>query len=155
MAAGRLARIPTCALLLLILAASIALLALKLLNPSRVYVVIEGGSVKLHEIQLFTHYDLLAAFSAGLVAGVAAAYPLEAVRPGALAALELSDLERKVLEALASSGGRMYQWDLARRLGVAKSTLSVTLRRLQARGLVERRRVGLANLVILKATSGK
>ncbi len=44
----------------------------------------------------------------------------------------------------------MYQSNIARALGIPKSTLSVTLAKLEARGMVERRREGMENIVILR-----
>jgi len=63
----------------------------------------------------------------------------------------LSPNERKVLSLLMSKGGVAFQSEIVEGLGLPKSTVSVILDKLEARGIVERRRRGISNIVIVKS----
>jgi len=45
----------------------------------------------------------------------------------------------------------LFQSEIVERSGLPKSTVSLTLDKLEAKGIVERRRSGMSNVVILKA----
>jgi len=63
---------------------------------------------------------------------------------------KLSGDEKAVYDAVTSADGTIFQSDLVKQLGFSKVKLSRILDRLEAKGLVERRRRGMANLVVLK-----
>ena len=63
--------------------------------------------------------------------------------------LSLSPNGRKVLSLLMSEGGVAFRSEIVEGLGLPKSTVSVILDKLEARGIVERRR-GISNIVIVK-----
>lgn len=42
----------------------------------------------------------------------------------------LNELEKKIVDLLVKNGGAMYQSDIAKALGIPKSTLSITLAKL-------------------------
>jgi len=63
---------------------------------------------------------------------------------------ELDADERRVCEALMGRDGAMYQSDLLKETGFSKVKLTRVLDRLTAKGLVERHRRGMTNLVVLK-----
>jgi len=58
--------------------------------------------------------------------------------------------EKKVYQLLIDSNGVLFQTEVVEKSGLPKSTISLTLDKLEARGLVERRRRGMSNVVILK-----
>ena len=97
----------------MILIVSLSILLFKLLTPNSLYIV--SGSI--HVYRVLNVYTL---------SNSAMSIDIDS--------LELSDLEKRILETLMKNGGVMYQSDMVRALGVPKSTLSVTLARLEARG---------------------
>lgn len=62
----------------------------------------------------------------------------------------LSGDERILFEMLINSGGAAFQADLVQESGFSKAKVSRTLDKLEARGLVERRRRGMTNLLLAK-----
>ena len=62
----------------------------------------------------------------------------------------LQDDEKKAVEILQEKGGSAFQSDLIGKLGYTKVKVSRLLDRLEQKGLVERKRRGMANLVVLK-----
>jgi len=58
--------------------------------------------------------------------------------------------ERKIYELILNNDGAVFQSKLVEMSGMPKSTVSLILDRLEAKGLVERRRRGMSNIVILK-----
>lgn len=58
--------------------------------------------------------------------------------------------ERKVYDAIVESEGAVYQHDLVTKTGMSKVKITRILDFLEARGLVERKRRGMSNLVVLK-----
>ena len=63
---------------------------------------------------------------------------------------KLSKDERKVLELVVGAGGDMLQSKLVTNTGMNKVKVTRVLDRLEAAGLVDRRRRGMANAVVLK-----
>jgi DNA-binding transcriptional ArsR family regulator len=66
------------------------------------------------------------------------------------AAQSLKDDEAAVFRAIISAEGVINQGDLVKGTGMPKSTVSRCLDILESRGLVERRRRGMGNVVVLK-----
>jgi DNA-binding MarR family transcriptional regulator len=62
----------------------------------------------------------------------------------------LSREERSVLEKVIESQGTLFQSDLVDKTGLSKVAVTRILDRLEGRGLIERRRRGMTNVVILK-----
>jgi len=58
--------------------------------------------------------------------------------------------ERKIYNLIVSSDGFMFQSDLIKKSGFSKVKVSRILDRLETKDIVERRRRGMANVVILK-----
>lgn len=61
-----------------------------------------------------------------------------------------NDEEKKIYELLRSSQGSMYQSDLIREMGVTKVKISRLLDRLEGKGVIDRKRRGMTNIVVLK-----
>ncbi len=62
----------------------------------------------------------------------------------------LSDGEKKVYELLQLSQGSKYQSDLIRETGMTKVKMSRLLDRLEGKGIIDRKRRGMTNIVVLK-----
>lgn len=58
--------------------------------------------------------------------------------------------EKKVIEILQDAEGSAFQSDVITKLGYTKVKVSRILDRMEQKGLVERKRRGMANLVVLK-----
>jgi DNA-binding transcriptional ArsR family regulator len=66
------------------------------------------------------------------------------------AAKEVSGEASKVLDILAGSEGMSFQNELVEKTGLSKVKITRLLDQLESKGLVERRRRGMTNVVILK-----
>ncbi|MBI4438715.1 MarR family transcriptional regulator [Candidatus Woesearchaeota archaeon] len=58
--------------------------------------------------------------------------------------------EKQVYTLIAESNGSMYQSDLAKETGYSKVKTTRILDKLESKGLIERRRRGMTNIVVLK-----
>lgn len=63
---------------------------------------------------------------------------------------DLPEDERKIFGELAKNDGSVFQNDLINTSGFSKVKISRILDRLETKGLVERRRRGMANMVVLR-----
>lgn len=63
---------------------------------------------------------------------------------------KLSPDEKSIYEILSKNSGSAYQSDLIKETGMSKVKITRVLDRLETRKIVERRRRGMANIVILK-----
>ena len=143
---------------------SLFILVVKLLMPSNVYVIVIGTTLKVYEVpQVYTLGDVLIIMTSSVIASatgvliytwspkrrtkekVVTKSSLEKVSIG-----PLKGLEKDIYRLLVDRGGSMYQSDILKILNIPKSTLSVVLSRLETKGVIERKRVGLRNIVKLK-----
>ena len=62
----------------------------------------------------------------------------------------LTEDERKVIDELVKQDGMIFQSELVEKLGISKVKVTRLLDKLEGRGLIERRRRGMTNAVILK-----
>ncbi len=58
--------------------------------------------------------------------------------------------EKKIVEIIREKGGSVFQSEVISKLGYSKVKISRLLDRLEQKGIVERKRRGMANLVVLK-----
>jgi|WetSurMetagenome_2_1015567.scaffolds.fasta_scaffold178320_2 hypothetical protein len=63
---------------------------------------------------------------------------------------KLDEDEKKVYEMLKTAGGSMFQGDVIKQLGYTKVTVSRLIDKMEQKGVVERKRRGMSNLVVLK-----
>ncbi|MBI2662835.1 MarR family transcriptional regulator [Candidatus Woesearchaeota archaeon] len=63
---------------------------------------------------------------------------------------KLDSDEKRVVELINAKEGSMYQSDVMKELDVSKVKVTRILDRLEGRGLLERKRRGMTNIVILK-----
>lgn len=152
------------------LAVSGFVIALKLLQPASVgiYVGSGGSSILIGTAAgLYTFGDMIVLSVASLVAGASAtilllprthdmSHPLsEAILSDRRAkwaevSRTLRDDEMKVYQAVLDAGGLMNQGELVEKSRLPKATVSRALDLLESRGLVERRRRGMSNVILLK-----
>jgi len=146
--------------------ASVFILGLKLLNPPPIQIVVEGQSVFITQLPgFFTLEDVIIIVIASIILGVSGAYLLFldlAEKPAGKLVLEerkkrweeiaktLKEDERKIYEAIIESGGIVQQSELPEKTGLSKASVSRVLDLLESKGLVERRRRGMENIVLLK-----
>ena len=67
--------------------------------------------------------------------------------------LDLKNLEsdeKKIIELLVNEGGAMFQRDLMEKLDIGKVKTTRLLDKLEAKQLIERKRRGMNNIVVLK-----
>lgn len=58
--------------------------------------------------------------------------------------------EQKVYESIAASDGIIFQAELIEKIGFSKVKVSRILDKLEAKGLLERRRRGMSNVIVIK-----
>ena len=62
----------------------------------------------------------------------------------------LKDDERKIYKVILDADGIISQSEIAEKTGISKSNVSRVLDLLESKGLVERRRRGMGNIILLK-----
>ena len=145
---------------------SVFLIMLKLLNPTEIHIYLEGEETVLSQIMNnYTLYDVALLVVSSLVAGMSVIYLMlfdDLQRPTGEMLLEsrlskyegliptLKDDEQKVFRAILDAQGIIAQSELTEITGVSKSNVSRALDLLESRGLVERRRRGMGNTILLK-----
>ena len=63
---------------------------------------------------------------------------------------KLTDEEKKFYEVIKSNGGSVYQSDLIKEIGFSKVKTTRILDHLETRGIIERKRRGMTNIIFLK-----
>ena len=146
--------------------ASVSVLGLKLLNPTQIQIVIEGQNASVTQLPgLFTLEDAIIIAVVSIILGVSGTYLLffdSVEKPTGELVLEerkkrwkeivktLKEDEQKVYNAIIEAGGIIEQSKLPEKTGISKASVSRTLDLLESKGLVERRRRGMGNIVLLK-----
>ena len=62
----------------------------------------------------------------------------------------LKENERKIYQAIIEAGGIIEQSELPEKTGISKASVSRALDLLESKGLVERRKRGMGNVILLK-----
>ena len=146
--------------------ASIFLLGTKLLSPASVKVFVEGSDVAVTRIPgLFTFIDCVIIALSSCILGVSMMYllffdslPAKSPTPDTTGKKEvwehtlktLRDDELRIYETVYAVDGIIYQSELVEKTGFSKAKVSRCLSTLESRGLLERKRRGMSNLVLLK-----
>ncbi|WP_054855530.1 MarR family transcriptional regulator [Vulcanisaeta sp. JCM 16161] len=68
----------------------------------------------------------------------------------AISTIALSNLEKRALQVIRKRGGMITQVELGRELGLSKYQVSRLVKRLETKGVIERRRAGVTNVLILR-----
>lgn len=132
------------------------------------YIGSAGNSTLVTKIPgLYSFDDILEVFFSALVAGFSAAYLLIPRRSKESLGLgdfllnqkrtqwqgiskTLKEDEVKIYQVILDAGGLMNQGDIGDKVGLSKTTVSRILDLLESRGLVEKRRRGMSNVILLK-----
>ncbi len=61
--------------------------------------------------------------------------------------------ERRIYRTVLDAGGSIFQGEIVKRTGLSKATVSRIIDRLEVKGILERKRRGMSNLVVLKRVS--
>jgi DNA-binding transcriptional ArsR family regulator len=158
------------ALATVMLALSLFIVALKLVQPASIRVVVSAsnGTETLTSIPgLYTFTDMLTVSVSMLLAGLCVSYLVFSTRetseqPIGQTLLDerrtgweslsktLKEDEATVYQAILDAGGVMNQGDIGTKVGLSKTTVSRTLELLESRGLIEKRRRGMGNVILLK-----
>ncbi len=146
--------------------ASVFVLGIKLLNPTPIQIYVEGQNTVVSQIPgFFTFTDVIVIVLASITLAVSGMYLLffdflgkptgelvleERKKRWEQIAKTLKDDEQKIYKAIIESGGIINQSELVEKTGISKSNVSRVLDLLESKGLVERRRRGMGNIVLLK-----
>ena len=145
---------------------SLFILGMKLLNPTPIQIYVEGSETAVSQIPgFFTYTDVIILVVTSSLLGVSGTYLLfsgPVQKPAGKLLLEerkerwketskmLKDDERKIYKVILDSDGIINQSELAEKTGISKSNVSRVLDLLESKGLVERRRRGMGNIILLK-----
>jgi DNA-binding transcriptional ArsR family regulator len=151
--------------------ASVLVLAFKLLSPTPVQILVEGDTAIISQVPgLFTYTDVFEIAVSSILMSVSATYLLLHDAIGAAApasasagsvileerrqqweeiAKTLKNDEQTLYKAIIDEGV-VNQSVLVEKTGLPKSNVSRALYGLESRGLIERRRRGMGNVVLLK-----
>jgi uncharacterized membrane protein len=152
--------------------ASVVVLAFKFLNPTPVQILVEGNTVIMSQVPgLFTYTDVFVIAIALILMSVSGTYLLlhdlinvEGSAHTNSAANVIIEERRQQWEEIAKTlkndeqilykaiidEGIVNQSVLVEKTGLPKSNVSRALYGLESRGLIERRRRGMGNVVLLK-----
>ena len=145
---------------------SVFLIVLKFMNPTEIHIYLEGEETVLSQVMKnYTFLDVAMLVVSSLVAGMSVVYLMffdDLQRPTGEMLLEsrlsryegiiptLKDDEQKIFQAIIDAQGIVAQSELSELTGVSKSNVSRALDLLESRGLVERKRRGMGNTILLK-----
>jgi len=146
--------------------ASVFVLGIKLLNPTPVQIFIEGQNTAITQIPgFFTFSDVIILIMSSITIAISGMYLLffdSVEKPAGELVLEerkkrweqivktLKEDQQKIYKAIIDSDGIINQSELVEKTGISKSNVSRALDLLESRGLIERRRRGIGNIVLLK-----
>ncbi len=150
---------------------SVFILGIKLLNPTPIQIFVEGSNATVSQIPgFFTFADVVILILSSFVLCASGMYLLffdgaesnSVEKPAGKIVLEerkkewekvsktLKDDEQKIYKAIIDSDGIVNQSDLTEKTEISKSNVSRALDLLESKGLVERKRRGMGNIVLLK-----
>jgi len=133
------------------------LLIIKVSSPNTIQVVIQGERViYIREIpQVYTFIDVITIIVLTVIVTSSGLSLLFIKSPKRETSLNhsirfLTENEKRIYELIKRSGGVILQSDIVKMSNLSKSTVSTILNRLEAMGLIEKKRRGPLNIVILK-----
>ncbi len=150
---------------------SVFILGIKLLNPTPIQIIVEGSNAAFNQIPgFFTFTDVVILIISSFILCASGMYLLffDAVesnsveKPVGKIVLEerkkereevsktLKDDEQKIYKAILESDGIANQSELTEKTELSKSNVSRALDLLESKGLVERKRRGMGNIILLK-----
>jgi hypothetical protein len=138
---------------------------IRVMTPTTVQFIIEGNIIELNEIpHIYNSLDIVVTSVSCFVLGSSLIYLLlndknEHVQNGVPSIREnwnniLENLsnndEKEIVKLIIAEGGTIFQSQLVVKSGYSKSKVSLVLDRLEARNILERRRRGMSNVIVLK-----
>jgi len=147
--------------------ASVVVLGIKLLNPTPVQIFVENETTIVNQIPgLFTYTDTLIMIIAVSLLNISGIYLLffdsapQTTSVGTMVLEErkkrwesiaktLKEDEQKIYTAIIEEG-IIAQSEIVEKTGLPKSNVSRALYVLESKGLIERRRRGMGNIILLK-----
>jgi len=147
------------------LAASSFALFILVMTPTTVQFIIEGNLIELNQSpSIYNSVDLVVAGFSSFILGSSLIYLLlidrndKARTNTSLITEKWSKLleeisntdEKRIVEIIIDEGGTMFQSELVEKSGYSKSKVSLILDRLEAKRILERKRRGMTNAVVLK-----
>ncbi len=137
----------------------------KVLTPTNVQFIIDGSAIELSNIpEIYSSSDMILVGVSCFVMGSSLVYlwlidKNEPVLTGAselkrrwdelLEKLSNPD-EKRIVSLIIDEGGTIFQSQLVDRSGYSKSKVSLILDRLEAKKILERKRRGMSNAIVLK-----
>jgi len=155
------------ALMIVLFIVAAFILGMKLLNPTPIQIYVGDNETTVTQIPgFFTNVDVAVLVVASIILGISGAYllfPGSAEKPAEKSVLEerkerwrkipktLKDDEQKIYKAILDSDGVINQSELVEKTGLSKAKISRCLDLLESKGLVERKRRGMGNIVLAKS----
>lgn len=142
-------------LALLLFFISVVFISFKLSTPSNVWFIVVNNKIQIKQLNgFYTFTDAVLLISFAVILGATGIYlMMSAIEERPMYTVDLNSLrgnEKKIVEILTENGGVMFQSEIVEKSGLPKSTVSIILDKLEAKGIVERRKYGMSNVVILK-----
>lgn len=137
----------------------------KVMTPTNVQFVFDGSTIELAMIpEIYSSFDMTVISVSGFVMGSSLMYlwltdknePVHAGHDSSMQRWEtllekMSNPEEKMLVSLIiEKGGTIFQSQLVEKSGYSKTKVSLILDKLEAKKILERRRHGMSNAVVLK-----
>ena len=148
-------------LALIIVMLSAVTLTIKLFTPAYIQVIIEGNSTIIREIpNLYTRQDIATVLIFSFILGFCTAYLIsQRIVSEVGSKVEKLDIAKTIkslredelkVYMLIKDEGLIYQNEIVKKTGFSKAKVSRILDKLEAIGIVERKRRGMSNIVILR-----
>jgi uncharacterized membrane protein len=132
----------------------------RVMNPTSIMIIIEGNIVEMSEIpHIYNSWDMAAISVSCFVLGSSLIYLLLDGKDKRISVREnwddlleklSSDDEKEIVKLIIAEGGTIFQSQLVDKSGYSKSKVSLILDRLEAGKILERRRRGMSNVIVLK-----
>jgi uncharacterized membrane protein len=137
----------------------------KVMTPTTVQFIFDGNKFELNLIpEIYTSFDVAVIGISGFILGSSLVYLWLIDRNGApyskqtaviknwdeLLNKTSSPEEQKIVSLIINEGGTMFQSQLVDKSGYSKTKVSLILDRLEAKKILERRRHGMSNAIVLK-----
>jgi len=142
------------------LIASSFMVFVRVMNPTSIMIIIEGNIVEMSEIpHIYNSWDMAAISVSCFVLGSSLIYLLLDGKDKRISVREnwddlleklSSDDEKEIVKLIIAEGGTIFQSQLVDKSGYSKSKVSLILDRLEAGKILERRRRGMSNVIVLK-----
>lgn len=142
-------------------------IVINLLTPITVQIIIEGNIIELTEIpNIYTAWNLVITSISCAILGSSLIYliveaKIQQPNPSPSIQDDWNNIvenlanpdEKTIVTLIIAEGGTMFQSQLVEKSGYSKTKVSLVLDRLEARNVLERRRHGMSNVIVLKSAT--